>query len=182
MSENSPHSNMKNASRNVLTKRWAVHLHLKTQSNWEDRITSYGCFSQLSPARPHIHQEHLSVTTQTGCRHQLKYTLQGRGDRFLYLCTVAHCTDQQRITNSHMSPSLILKIDRSVLYRICDCSHHIDFFPPPTKLHWWLPTNKLENNQSVLSSIQTKWPKPKYMCYKYITQYSEYIVYIMNYS
>ena len=32
MSENSPHSNTKNGSRNILTTRWAVHLHLKIQS------------------------------------------------------------------------------------------------------------------------------------------------------
>jgi len=93
MSENSPHSNMKNASRNILTAKWAVHLHLKTQSNRGDRIMSYGCFSKLSPPWSHTDQEHLSMTTQTGCRHQLKYTLHSRVDRVLYLHTVAHCTD-----------------------------------------------------------------------------------------
>ena len=97
---------------------------------------SYGCFSKLSPPWPHIDQEHLSMTTQTGCGRQLKYTLHSTVERVLYLCTVAHCTDQQRLTNSDMLPSLILKIDRSVPYRICDCSHHIDFLPPPIKLHW----------------------------------------------
>jgi hypothetical protein len=111
MSENSPHSNMKNASRNILTMRWAVYLHLKTQSNWGDRIMSYGCFSKLPPPWPHIDQEHLSMMAQTGCCLQLKYTLHSTVDRVPYLCTVAHCTDQQRLTNSDMLPSLILKIE-----------------------------------------------------------------------
>jgi hypothetical protein len=155
---------------------------LKLKSKWGDRIMSYGCFSKLSPPWPHIDQERLSTTIQTDCRSLLKYTLHTTVDTVLYLCTVSYCTDQQRLTNPDMSPSLNMKIDRSVLYCICDCSHDIDFFPPLIKLQWWLPTNKIENNHSVLSSFQIKWPEPKFMYYKYITQDSVYIVYRMNYS
>ena len=51
------------------------------------------------------------MTIQTGCGCLLKYTLHNKLVRVLYTCTVAHCTDGHRLTNSGLSPSVILKTE-----------------------------------------------------------------------
>ena len=67
-------------------------------------------FQQTSTSVQTSDYEHLR-TEQTGCGCLLKYTLHSKVVRVLYICTVAHCTNGHRLTNSGLSPSVVLKTE-----------------------------------------------------------------------
>jgi len=84
-------------------------------------------FQQTSTSVQNWDYEHLR-TEQTGCGCLFKYTLHSKVVRVLYTCTVAHCTDGHRFTNSVLSTSVILKTELRVLNRLCDCKQHSEFY------------------------------------------------------
>jgi len=64
----------------------------------------------------------IRMTKQIECGCLLIYISCSKVVRVLYISTVAYCIDRHRITNSGKSPSVILKMERSVLCRLCDCN------------------------------------------------------------
>ena len=99
-------------------------LSIIRENSWHKMC--YGCFRKPSTSVQNSNYEHLR-TKQTGCGCQLKCIWHSKVVRFLYICTLAHCTDRHRLTTSGKSPSVILKTEWSVPYRLCDCKQHIAF-------------------------------------------------------
>jgi len=89
---------------------------------------SYRCSSNPLTAAQNSDNEHQRMTIQTGCECLHKYIWHSKVVRALYICTVAPRIDWHRLTNSGMSPSVILKMERRVVYRLCDCNQHSDVY------------------------------------------------------
>lgn len=66
---------------------------------------------------------------------------------------MANCIDQHRLINSGKSTFVILKTERSVLYRLCDCNPQSNFYTHNKKAS--LVTAKKYNGKYVVCVVNS---------------------------